>query len=237
MSDINREARLVSTFATLADALVTDYDVLDLLQQLVDTCVDLLEIDQAGILLVGNSGYLELAASTSESNRVVEAMQLAAEAGPCIESFETGTSVSVPDIRVHTARWPEFASIALEQGFFAVHAIPLRLRDTRIGALNLMRTSLGELGADDVLAAQAFADVATIGILQHRALSDSGRLNLQLQFALDSRIVIEQAKGVVANSHLISMDEAFALIRSYARSNHLSITEVASQLVDRRLKL
>ena len=164
-------------------------------------------------------------------------MQLAAEAGPCIESFETGLAVSVPDIREHAGRWQAFASAALEQGFKSVYAIPLRLRDTRIGALNLMRGKFGELVHEDVLAAQAFADVATIGILQHRALSDSGRLNLQLQFALDSRIVIEQAKGVVANSNHLSMDEAFALIRSHARSNRLTITNVASQLVDRSLRL
>ena len=181
-------------------------------------------------------GELELTASTSESNRVVEAMQLAAEAGPCIESFETGRPVSVPDIRVHAGRWEAFAATALDQGFRSVYAIPLRLRETRIGALNLMRGTVGELEPEDVLAAQAFADVATIGILQHRALADSGRLNLQLQFALDSRIAIEQAKGVVANSRSMSMDEAFALIRTHARSNHLTITEVSTQLVERRLR-
>jgi GAF domain-containing protein len=237
MTDVGREERLVTTFATLADTLITDYDVLDLLQLLVDTCTEILDVAQAGILLADQNGDLELAASTSESSRLVEVMQLSAEAGPCIESFVSGQAVSVPDVALSPVRWAEFSRTALEQGFHSVYSLPMRLRDNTIGALNLMRAESGAMSTQDLIAAQAFADVATIGILQHRALIDSDRLNNQLQVALDSRVVIEQAKGVVAHTNDLSMDDAFTLIRGYARSHGLSLKDVASQLVNRQLRL
>jgi GAF domain-containing protein len=233
----NREARLVSTFAALTDTLTTDYDVLDLLQLLVETCAELFDVSEAGILLADSHGTLEVAASTSDSNRLVEVMQLSAEAGPCIESFTSGLAVSVPDIRNSPAEWSVFVETALGQGFLSAYALPMRLRDTTIGSLNLLRTGLGTLDDRDVVTAQAFADVATIGILQHRALEDSGRLNQQLQIALDSRVVIEQAKGVVASDLAIPVDEAFTLIRDHARSNRIALREVASMIVTRRLRL
>ena len=237
MTSVGREERLVATFTTLADTLITDYDVLDLLQMLVDTCTEILHVTQAGILLADQHGALDLAASTSESSRLVEVMQLSAEAGPCIESFVTGRAVSVPDVTVVPEQWSEFARVALEQGIHSVYALPMRLRETTIGTLNLMRTEVGTMSTQDVVAAQAFADVATIGILQHRALTDSDRLNNQLQIALDSRVVIEQAKGVVAQTNDLSMDDAFALIRNYARSHGLTLKDVARQLVNRELRL
>lgn len=237
MTTRDREERLVSTFATLADALTTDYDVLDLLQLLVDTCAEVLNVDEAGILLADPHGTLELAASTSESNRLVEVMQLSAEAGPCIESFASGRAVSVPDVRESPDRWAGFTMTALSQGFLSVYALPMRLRSTTIGTLNLMRAEVGAMNDRDVIAAQAFADVATIGILQHRALEDSGRLNQQLQVALDSRVVIEQAKGVVASDKDIPVEEAFTLIREHSRSNRLPLRQVASMIVTRTLRL
>jgi GAF domain-containing protein len=237
MTDPVREQRVLQTFARLADTLVADYDVLELLQTLVETCRDLLDTEAAGILLAGPSGELEVIVSTSESSRLVETMQLAAEAGPCVDSFRTGRVVSVTDISVSPPEWNDFRTSALEQGFESAHAVPLRLRDTVIGTLNLLRTSTGELEDFDVVAAQAFADVATIGILHERALQESWILTDQLQTALNRRVVIEQAKGVVSFTNGVPIDEAFTLIRSYARSHQLRLGDVAARIVDRSLQL
>lgn len=237
MTESARDEKLLATFAKLADTLVADYDVVDLLQTLVDTCQDLLDTAAAGILLAAASGELEVIASTSEASRLVETMQLGAEAGPCIESFHTGQVVSVPDISRAPEEWSRFRDSALEQGFVAVHAIPLRLRDTTIGTLNLLSDTVGELEEFDAIAAQAFADVATIGILHERSLRESTLLAEQLQTALNRRTVIEQAKGVVSYRQQVPMDEAFALIRNYARSHQLPASQVAARLVDMSLDL
>jgi GAF domain-containing protein len=231
------QRRLLQTFVALADTLVDDYDVVELLQLLVDTCHDVLGMSAAGILLADPLGELELVASTSESSRLVEMMQLSARAGPCIESFRTGRAVSVPDISGVDDEWREFRTSALEQGFRAMDALPLRLRTATIGTLNLLRDTRGSAPEDDVLAAQAFADVATIGILHERTLRESEVLSEQLQAALNSRIVIEQAKGVVSHLRGVSIDEAFVLIREYARSHRMGLSTVATQLVNRRLRL
>ncbi len=160
-------------------------------------------------------------------------MQLGAEAGPNAECYRTGTVVSVPDIAAGPADWTEFKRSALDQGFVSAHAIPMRLRDTTIGTLSLLREALGELDEHDLVAARAFADVATIGILHERTLRESEVLTEQLQTALRSRIVIEQAKGVVAHTHGVPIDEAFRLIRAYARSHQLGISVVAAGVVNR----
>jgi hypothetical protein len=164
-------------------------------------------------------------------------MQLGAEAGPCIESFRTGRVVSLPDVRNAPDEWAPFRDAAIEQGFESVHAVPLRLRETTIGTLNLLREAAGELDSRDAVAAQAFADVATIGILHERSLRESHILTDQLQTALNRRIVIEQAKGVVAYSNRIPTDDAFRLIRDYARSHQLPISQVSARLVDLTLTL
>jgi GAF domain-containing protein len=237
MTELTREDRLLQTFASLADTLVDDYDVVDLLQMLVDTCSDLLDTTAAGILLADATGTLDVVASTSEAGRLVEMMQLSAEAGPCVESFVTGRVVSVPDIGESPEEWSLFRESALAQGFASVHAVPLRLRETTIGTLNLLRDTVGELDPQDQTAARAFADVATIGILHERSIRETALLAEQLQGALNSRIVIEQAKGVVAHTHGVPIDEAFALIRTYARSHRLGISQVAARIVDRSLTL
>jgi GAF domain-containing protein len=229
--------KLLETFAKLADTLVDDYDVVDLLQMLVDTCQDLLDASAAGILLTGGDGELEVVVSTSEASRLVETMQLSAEAGPCIESFRTGRVVSLADLSQAPEEWSKFRASALERGFASVHAIPLRLRDTTIGTLNLLRDVPGQLESEDAVAAQALADVATIGILHERSLRESTILAEQLQTALNTRVVIEQAKGVVAHTQHVPIDDAFELIRAYARSHQLAVSDVAASLVDMSLKL
>ena len=230
-----KEQQMLRAFATLADTLVADYDVVDLLQTLVETSSRLLGATATGVMLADAGGELDVIASTSEASRLMEVMQLSAYAGPCIESFTTGDVVSVPDISHAPVRWSAFRDRAIEQGFWAIDAFPMRLREDTIGTLNLFRSSPGELPSDDMVAAQAFADVATIGILHQRSLAESDAVRRQLQFALNSRVVIEQAKGVVAHLRRIPIDDAFDVIRDYARRNRLGISAVAAAIVERRL--
>lgn len=236
MNETIRLERLFDAFATLADTLVAGYDVLDLLQTLVENCHDLLDVDSAGILLANAGGGLEVVASTSEANTLVEIMQLDADAGPCLECFRIRAVISVPDIEIGSSRWPDFCATALAQGIHSVYAIPLRLRETTIGTLNLMRNERGELNQQDIRAAQALADVATIGILQERSIRDASKLREQLQGALSSRVVIEQAKGVVAETANVSIEEAFARIRDHSRSSQTPLSIVARQLVSGELR-
>ncbi|POH65128.1 MULTISPECIES: GAF and ANTAR domain-containing protein [Cryobacterium] len=237
MNETTRLELLFDAFATFADTLVVGYDVLELLQTLVETCRDLLDVDSAGILLANAADKLEVVASTSEANTLVEVMQIDADAGPCLECFRTRAVVSLPDIDVGSSRWAAFCETARSQGIHSVYAIPLRLRETTIGTLNLMRNERGELNQYDIRAAQALADVATIGILQERTIRDASTLRDQLQKALSSRIIIEQAKGVVAETANVSIEAAFDLIRRHARSHQTSLTLVAQSLVTRELSL
>jgi transcriptional regulator with GAF, ATPase, and Fis domain len=237
MNETTQSERLFDAFATLADTLVAGYDVLDLLQTLVDNCHDLLDVDSAGILLANQDNGLEVVASTSEANELIEIMQLDANEGPCMECFRTAVVVSVPNIETDVWRWPEFGQVAREQGVHSIYAIPLRLRETTIGTLNLMRDTVGELNRHDIRAAQALADVATIGILHERTIREGSEVRDQLQNALSSRIIIEQAKGVVAETRDITTEEAFQLIRNHSRSNNEPLREVAQRVVDRRLRL
>lgn len=237
MTETTRDAQLLQIFVRLADTLVDDYDVVDLLQSLVEACRDLLDTSAAGILLAGPDGELELVASTSEATRLVETMQLSAQAGPCIESFRTGMPISVPSIDDVPEQWSAFRASAREQGFRSAESIPLRLRDITIGALNLLRTDTGTPPESDLVAARAFADVATIGILHERSLRESELLSQQLQYALNSRVVIEQAKGVVSFTSGVPIDESFEVIRRYARSHGLTVSDVAARLVRRELHL
>jgi GAF domain-containing protein len=232
----DRESRLLDALSLLADTLVADYDVIDLLQTLVDTCVTVLDVDAAGVLLADpDTGELDLVASTDESTRIVEAMQLSVVAGPCVDAYRESRVVSVADIRALPDRFEPFRESALGEGFRSVYALPMRLRSTTIGALNLFRTEGGELNAADQRVARALTDIATVGILQERSLRASEVLQQQLQRALDSRVIIEQAKGVLAHTHGYTMDEAFQRLRDFARSERMSIADVARGLVERTL--
>lgn len=237
MNETSRELELLDAFANLADTLVGGYDVVELLQLLVDTCRDVLDVTAVGLLLASPDEELELVASTSEESRIVETLQLGAENGPCVHCFHTGQPVAVPDIAAMRDTWPEFAASASEQGFRGVFAIPLRLRSTTIGAMNLFRAEPGELNERDLRAAQALADVATIGILHERSFRANDVVREQLQIALNSRILIEQAKGVIAHRHGVDMDEAFGMLRTYARTNRVRLVETARGVVERRVPL
>lgn len=232
----SREARLVDTFVTLADTLVAGYDVVDLLQTLVEACADLLEASAAGLMLADRNGDLSVVASTSERSRLVEMMQLRYGLGPCVEAFSTGAVVQIEDIEA-LDKWPDFCREALAQGFRAVHAVPMKLRGDVIGTLNLFSVRPGLLAPLDANAAQGLADVATIGILHERALRENELTRTQLQSALDSRVIIEQAKGVVAQTRGVDMDQSFRALRDYARSHNLALRDVAKSVVARELTL
>lgn len=232
-----REHRLVDTFVALTDTLVDDYDVVDLLQTLVDRAVEIFDASAAGILLLNQDHELEVLASTSEQSSFVGLLQLNAGDGPCVECFRTGAPVSAEDPAEMRRRWPAFAAAAEESGFASVHAVPMRLRDTVLGSLNLFREHEGALSPDDALAAQALTDVATISILQQRTLEQASVAQTQLQRALDSRVVIEQAKGFVAHTHHVDMGAAFTMLRQHARTTREPLVDVARAVIERRLTL
>jgi len=226
-----RETLLARTLVELADTLVADFDVVDLLTVLTDGCVDVLDVGAAGIMLAAPDGDLRVMASSSEAMRVLELFELQSQEGPCLDCYRTGAPVVNQDLATVDGRWPRFAAEALAGGFRSVHALPLRLRGTVIGALNLFHIDPGEMRPADVAAAQAMADVATIAILQHRAVLEAQVLNNQLNDALNSRIVIEQAKGVVAERAGVDMQQAFARLRGHARNHNLLLVDVARDVI------
>jgi GAF domain-containing protein len=229
---MTREADVVQSLVELADTLVADYDVVDLLTGLADRCVHVLGAAAAGVMLASSSGDLRLVASSSEAMRVLELFELQAKEGPCLDAFRTGQRVEHENLRAGMGRWPRFSTVALEAGFRSAFALPLRLRESTIGALNLVSVEQSPMDEADVLVARAFADLATISVLQQRATAESQRVNEQLSHALTSRIVVEQAKGVVFERAGIDMSEAFARLRDYARSHNLRLTDVAQAAVD-----
>jgi len=229
---MSRETMLAHTMVQLADSLVDDFDVVDLLTFLVDRCVDVLDVSTAGLILVVD-GDLKLMASSSEAMKTLEVLELQAEEGPCMDCYRAGAPIVNVDLADAEARerWPRFVPEALDAGFRSAHAVPMRLRGTILGALNLFRADVGALAADDVVAAQAFADIATIAILQDRAAVRAQIVTEQLNRALTSRIVIEQAKGVLAERGSIQVDEAFDRLRRFARNNNRRLVDVAQEVV------
>jgi len=226
-----REQALAETFVTLADTLVDDYDVVELLDQLVHACVRVLGVTAAGLLLDDQKGNLALVASSSEESRLLELFQLQNNQGPCLDCVRSGSAITSGDVELDHDRWPLFVPAARLAGFRSVAAVPLRLRDQIIGGLNLFMVEPSEVPPRDRRVAQALADVATIGILQQRSLHRSHVLSEQLQNALTSRIAIEQAKGILAERNNLTMDEAFEALRRYARDHNLKLTDVATSVV------
>ena len=227
-----REQLLITAFVGLADTLVDDYDIIDLLDRLAGYSVALLAADSAGILLGDDQRRLRVVASTDERTEWMELLQLEADEGPCVDCYRTGAPVAVTDLADATARWPRFVAALSRRGVSgSVHALPLRLRGRPIGTLNLFHQSTGVLPAADLAVGQALADVATIGILSERAISRGEVLSEQLQAALNSRVVIEQAKGVLAERGRLNMEAAFDRLRHHARHHNLRLSDVARQVV------
>ena len=229
---MDRYEQLAHAFVGLADTLVADYDVIELAQQLIDNSMMLLPIAAAGIVLADIQGDLRVFASSSEHTRLLELLQVEADVGPCLLAYRTGKAVLVDDLNVDPQRWPAFAERAAEYDYRSVSALPLRLRDERVGALNLFRAEAGALSPTDVAIGQALADVAAIGILHQRILTHSEVVNQQLQSALNTRVIIEQAKGVLAERGSVDMDGAFGLLRSHARGTHQRLADLARAIVE-----
>ncbi len=231
-----REQRLAQVFVELADTLVAQFDVIDFLHSLTERCVELLGVDAAGLMLADQRGHLRVIASSAESARLIEIFELQHSEGPCMDCFNSGRPVVNLDGDQLRARWPAFAAETAELGFQSAHALPMRLRDDVIGAINLFTRAGRRLSEDELAVGQAMADVATIGLLQERAGRQKDLLAEQLQMALNSRILIEQAKGVLAERSRVTPNEAFVVMRSYARRQHRSLTSVAAAVVDHTLQ-
>jgi GAF domain-containing protein len=227
-----REALMATTLVELADSLVDDFDVVELLTLLADRCVEVLDVSAAGLMVVAPEGDLRVMASSSEAMRVLELFELQSREGPCLDCYRSGEAVVNQNLAKINGRWPLFGPEALLAGFRSVDAVPMRLRGVVIGALNLFRVEEGSLGQDDIVAAKAFADVATIAILQQRATQEAQAINEQLNHALNSRIIIEQAKGVLAERAELEMTDSFMWLRNYARRHNLRLAQVARDVID-----
>jgi GAF domain-containing protein len=223
--------RLAEVFVEVADTLVDDFDVIEFLESLTRHTAEVSDTASAGLLLTDPHGRLQYMASSASSVKMLELFQLQYQEGPCLDCFNTGTAVINSDLHQAGERWPRFAPRAVEAGFQSVHAFPLRHRQKVIGALNLFSTDTGSLEETDVRIIQGLADIATIGLLQERTIRSGEILTEQLQSALNSRITIEQAKGVLARTHGISVDAAFERMRGYARTHHHRLSDVARDVV------
>jgi hypothetical protein len=232
---VAREDLIARTFVELADTLVEGYDPLEFLHHLAERCVAVLGIAEAGLVLVDARGQLQALASSSERMHLIELIEVQRQDGPCLDCWRSGEAVAEDRLADATRRWPHFAPAALEAGFASAYAVPMRLRDERLGALNLFANETSGLADTDQALAQAMADVATIGILHERFIARREEVSEQLQVAFNTRVVLEQAKGVVAEAARIDMDKAFALLRGYARHHNLLLSEVARRVIDREL--
>jgi GAF domain-containing protein len=225
-------------FIELSDTLVDDFDIIEFLDRLAARCSELLDVSACGILLADHHGALNLVAASTEQARLVELAQLQNHEGPCLDAYATGHPVQHSDLSAPGQPWPRFSAAAVEAGYLSVQALPMRLRDSVLGAVNLLSEAAGRPLTDDTIAlGQALADAATIGIVHQRAQVRQDVVTEQLQSALNSRILIEQAKGFLTHSLGVGVDEAFAALRAYARTNNRRLTDVANDVVEGRLTL
>lgn len=232
---MTREQRIVETFVELADTMVDDFDVVEFLHRLVERCVELLDCAEAGLLLADAAGRLCVMASSSERSEALEVLEAQNDEGPCFECYRSGRPVFTDDLTADAERWPMFAPLALEKGFLSVQAVPMRVRGETVGALNLFRSSRGRFAESDMPLGQGMADIAAVALLQERLVRESRGVVQELQGALTSRVVIEQAKGVLAERTGIGVDEAFARMRAHARAHNVRLSDLARRLIDGEL--
>lgn len=230
-------AGLRETFVHLADTLVDDFDLVEFLDLFTCRCVELLGVGTAGLLLADARGTLTMVAASEEKTRLLELFQLRNSEGPGLDCHQGAEPVACPDLARAGGRWPKFSREAENAGFRSVYALPMRLREEVIGALNLFDTRPAPLDDDGLCLARALADIATIGILHHRTWQRQEIVTAQLQTALNSRVIIEQAKGVLAERLRVSVDDAFGVLRAYARSNNRKILSVANGIIDRTVEI
>lgn len=226
------QQRVLTTLVGLADTLVSDFDVIDFLHTLAEAGVELLDADAIGLMLADQRGTLQVVASSTEDARLLELFELQHDEGPCLDCYRQGRPVTNIDPDQAGRRWPAFGAAVRAARFSSVHAVPLRLRDQCIGAMNIFLTDRGSLSADDLTLAGALADIATIGLLQERAVREQQVLAEQLQGALNSRVLIEQAKGILAERHRLDLEASFTVIRAHARHTGRTLVGVASDVID-----
>jgi GAF domain-containing protein len=231
-----KEREVLRALVEVADTFVADYDVVEFLHRLAARCVAILDVDEAGVMLIDATRTLRYVASSSEQMRLVELLELQHEEGPCLDAYRAGRVTMSTVAEEAGKRWPKFGSHARDAGLESLAGVPMRLRSDLIGALNLFSHRPGGLSEEDQHIAQALADIATIGVLQARAIHDGQVVATQLQTALESRIAIEQAKGILAENMAISVDDAFTLLRSYARTHNSKLTETARHIVSGELR-
>ncbi len=231
----DREGEVVGAFVGLANSMVDGADTMDLLSGLTADCAHLLGIASAGLLLADARGVLHVVAASSERTRNLELFQLQREQGPCLDCYHGGSAVTAVDLSQEADRWPQFVAAAMAVGFASVHALPMRLQDKVLGTLGLFGTEVGWLDGDDVILGQALAHVATVALVSGRAATDQSVVTEQLQQALSSRVLIEQSKGLLAQLGNVEMQQAFTVLRRYARDNNERLSEVARRLVSREL--
>ena len=233
MTDTPRETRVLAAVVSLVDSLLDDFDVVDLLTGLTERCAELLNIEAAGILLADPLHQLRLLAATSEQARELELFQLQADQGPCLDCYATGQPVSVADLQAATERWPRFVPAAIDAGFASVHAVPMRAAGIVLGALNLFGSLPGELTEADLLVGQTLTHIACVAILQEHPPTPATVMP-QLRSALASRVIVEQAKGFLHHTLDVSVEEAFNVLRTYARAHGEHLTDVARRLMTDR---
>ncbi len=232
---MTREERIVATFVELADTMVEPFDVIEFLHRLVERSMELMDCAEVGLLLANAAGSLQVMASSSERSEALELLQSRNEEGPCFECYRGSRPVFSEDLAADADRWPTFALAAVQNGINSVHAIPMRVHSRTIGALNLFRAEPGRLAARDVPLGQGMADIAAVALIQERAMRETRGVVQQLQGALNSRVLIEQAKGVLSERGRVSVDAAFVSMRGYARAHNIRLSDVAHEVIDGRL--
>lgn len=231
----SRESEITRAFVSLTSALANGADPPEMLHELTITCLDLLNVQAAGLVLADRQGILHVLAASSEEIMLLEVFQLQRQQGPCLDCYREGTPISSPDLAQEGQRWPQFAPAAVAAGFASVNAVPMRLRSHTLGAMGLFDSSPGLLSADDLALGRALADVASVALMQEETSSEQVRVNDQLQKALTSRVVLEQAKGILAQSGGLNMPTAFEVLRRHARNHNERLSAVAAALVSREL--
>ncbi|MDT5010359.1 MAG: hypothetical protein QOH57_1976 [Mycobacterium sp.] len=229
VTGIPRESRVLEAVVSLVDSQLDDYDVVDLLTELTEQCAQLLDVAAAGLLLATPRRGLQLMAATSEKLHDLELFQLQSDQGPCLDCYATGQPISVADVQTQAARWPRFVAAATDAGFPSVHAVPMRAGNTVLGALGLFGTGVGELNDADLLVAQTLAHIASVAILERPPTPAAVMPNVNA--AMTSRIVVDQAKGFLSQRLELSVDDAFALLRRYARAYGDHLTELSGRLI------
>lgn len=235
MISTQRDVDLANIFVLLGDSLSAGRDIVDTMDILVQSSTRFTAATEAGILLADSAGVLHVTASTNERTREIEEAQLGSSQGPCLDCYLSGQAIGVSDISTEAARWPQFVALAQSRGFSAVHSAPLNVHGQTFGTLNLFSTGLVPFSDQDAALALALAQMATISVVQHKVLGDHKALTDQLRGALDSRILIEQAKGILAQRHGVPVDAAFSLLRNYARSTNSKLHDIADRIVNHGL--